>query len=49
MVEKSAMVETVTQSEDERTLRPSHSKRKKRHKGDDVCSGGDKVRVKHKR
>lgn len=48
-VEKSAMVETVTESEDERTLRHSHSKRKKRYKGDDVCSDSDKVRVKHKR
>lgn len=46
--EKSAMVESVTQSKDERTLRRSHSK-KKRHKRDDACSDSDKVRVKHKR
>lgn len=46
---KSAVVETVTQSENGRTLRQSHSKRKKKHKQDDVCSDNDKVRVKHKR
>jgi hypothetical protein len=49
VVEKSAKVETVTQSEDERTLKHSHSKRKKRYKGDDICSDSDKVRAKHKR
>lgn len=46
--EKSAIVESVTQSQDERTLRRSHSKQK-RHKRDDVCSHSGKVRVKHKR
>lgn len=48
VAKKSAVVESLSQSKDEKTRRHSHSKKKKRHR-DDVCSDSDKVRVKHKR
>jgi hypothetical protein len=49
VTDKSVVVESGSSLKEVGTSRHAHSKKKKRHKQDDVCSDIDKVRVKHKR